>query len=576
MNPFSYYYSPMNAFRQGYAMGDAMDATAERERQRLIAEKERAALSQMGQGANYFGFEQDPNAARPAFLKELYQSNPHAALEIEQRMAAPFVEARQATKAGEIEKAKLAARVTAWGPFMNDGESGGPPQPMPANGPPVNAFSSSNGAPTSVGLVSEGGVTAPGGAILPNPQGAGSTTDTLMGKGLGSASRTKKTRKFSLEHGPSVEFEQIPEFEAEKARIEAAQKGRQVELEAQRTGDTLNNSRMAEVNKAHGRVFELNQAISGLQEKIDAGTRNPRQVQQELARLGQERDAAAAYRDSLLRGNGQVAGDPATAQLTPDEQAQAAAVRATKGRVPSGTAPKAALPSSSVGSGLPYKQAVETRQKAMEGTLTQARGLIDAAHSAANAALQNKPATDRIMELLSKSDLGNRLFKLPGGETAATVFSGNYDELNKWRSSLILQEKNEGESQLYNTLPELKIHSASLPSVDNDENTNRRAIVPVKNLMEARLVAPQFLEQWASQHGGSLDGARQAFRSWMQHNPMYQTQEKNGAVSIHENTHFIPLDIWGRLRQRFDEKTILKKRDSGGIQIIGEKVFLKD
>jgi hypothetical protein len=329
------------------------------------------------------------------------------------------------------------------------------------------------------------------------------------------------------------------------------------------------------------------------QDKIESGEIRPSVGQARIQQIGSELKQAQSYRDSLLFGRDSLTPDTSDIlsknpeakagqgkrtqqpiQGVLDSTAQPAPLAPEEAGVSRGSIPLAKGPA--IGAGLPYKKQVEAQQKKLEGDITQTRNILDASQAAAMAAQQSKPATDRIMELLTKNNIGSRFLKLPGGETAATMVSGNYDELNKWRNSLILQEKSEGESQLYNTLPELKIHSASLPSIDNDENTNRRAIVPVKNLMEARMVAPKFLQQWADQHGGAITGAREEFRSWMQHNPMYQTHETNGEVGIHENTHFIPLDIWTRLRQRFSEKDILKKRDSGGIQVLNGRVFFKE
>jgi len=564
MNPFAASYNPMNAFAQGYAIGDSMIETAERQRQHQRALKARQALADAGKSPDLFGFEGVEGAQRPAWLAELYASDPESALQIEQRVSAPFEINRAAKKAGEIEEAKLKAKVAAWKPFMED-EGGGSPS-MPTTGQPLNAFAT-GGVPLSVGVGTDEGITAPGRPMIA-PAGVGSYQNLLTGDSLGTANRTKRTRKFSLEHGPSVEYEQIPEFEAEKARIEAGQKGRDLELKSQKTADELNNSRLAERERAHARVFQLAQQISALQKDKDAGTRNPRELQQELTALRQEKKEAEAYRDSLLKGRGAV--EASSVGLTDEEKALAAQARAARKQGASGSASGAAP---QVGAGLPYSKQVETQQKKLEGDINQTRKIIDTAHAAATSALQNKPATDRIMELLQKNDVGSRLLKLPGGETAATMFSGTYDELNKWRQSLILQEKEEGESQLYNTIPELKIHSTSLPAVDNDENTNRRAIVPVKNLLEARLLAPKFLEDWAHQHGGSLDGARNMFRSWMQHNPQYQTVETNGQVGIVKNLKYIPLDTWVRLRQKYQEKDLAAKLKNGNIEVIDGRVF---
>ena len=591
MNRFLQYYSPMNAFHQGYALGDAFNETQAQEAARQRAIDERQALSDFGQGDQLAGYEGVPGAVRPAWLKQLYQTNPTAALQVEQQVAAPFELDRQATKAVELEQAKLAASVNAWKPLMPDDPSGqaGPPQ---ATGQPVNAFAAPLGPPSSVGLVSEGGLTAPNGAALTNPSGAGSYTDTLMGKGLGSAHRTKKTLKFSLKHGPIVEYEQIPEFEAEKARVDAAQKGRQVELEGQRTADILNNSRMAEVQRAHQRVYDLGQAMSALRASSEAGTRNPTAVLAELDDLMAQRKDAIAYRDSLLKGKDVPA--PASADLTPEEKAQAAAVRAGQGRTrpgavsppsPSNPNPVAAPP---VGAGLPYKQAVEVQQEKLKGgiavqqqaqkeKMSIANKSIEDAHSAALKAEGLQDSVNRMLGLVDKGMGSTVMGAMPWGIGESIMAMGHDNKrLQSLNAQLVDLYKNEGQTKAFDTLPELKIVASRIPSLDKGEDQNREDMVSVVNLMDARRASGDFLEQWAHGHGGTLDGARGVLRGWMQHNPLYQTAVKNGETSISKNQHYIPLDIWTRLRQRFSEKDLLKKRDSGGIQIIGDKIFLKD
>ncbi len=573
-------FNPWDSFGKGMQIGNAFFENADLARKQMIAEKERAALSQMGQGNKLMGLENTPKATRPAWLQALYQDHPEAAMKAEQYVAAPFTEQRKAKQAEASQLAMLQAKGNAFAQAVRamGGEGEGPPA-QPAIAQPINAFATQmNGEPSSVGLVSEGGVAVPGGPTLENPAGRGSTQNLLSGKNLDTASRMKKTRRVSFEHGPSVEYEEMPELQAEQMRTEAAQKGRQMELNAQKTADDLRVSADTTRRQADEQVYGLQRELTEVKKSMTGSGIIPRDAIARINELNDELKAAKARRDSLYFGKDAPA--PESAQLTPQEQAKAAAVRAGKGQS-ARPSPPAASPlddhaPESIGAGLPYQQQVEAQKEKLKGDLTQTRTILDAAHASANSALQNKPATDRIMELLQKNDLGSRTLKLPGATTAATILSGNYDELNKWRNSLILQEKAEGESQLYNTLPELKIHSESLPAVDNDENTNRRAIVPVKNLMEARLVAPKFLEDWAKQHGGTLDGARQEFRSWMQHNPLYQAAEKNGAVSIHENTQYIPLEAWTRLRQRFSEKDILAKQKSGGIQVISGRVFFKE
>jgi hypothetical protein len=481
-------------------------------------------------------------------------------------------------KAGELERAKRQADADIGMNMMNayfKNRGGGPPATeagtIPASSTESNAFATGGGAMPSYNLA---GLSGDEPSFEMTPQGF----------------------KFGVKSASPLDSA-IKVADVNLRQADQKLKGKEYDLKVEdqivnkaKAADQFDTSHFNKINEVHKQEYDLKKQIDALKKDKAEGNISPQDylassnsILADLKALGAQKQALLAGRstaqDTLGMARDEYRNPSSTEQqaivpktgasltkpapITPDEQG-----------VSRGTMPLAKGPA--IGAGLPYKKQVEAQQKKLEGDITQTRNILDASHAAAMASQQSKPATDRIMELLTKNNIGSRALKLRGGETAATIFSGNYDELNKWRNSLILQEKSEGESQLYNTLPELKIHSASLPSIDNDENTNRRAIVPVKNLMEARMVAPQFLETWAKQHGGTLDGARQEFRSWMQHNPMYQTHEKNGEVGIHENTHFIPLDIWTRLRQRFSEKDILKKRDSGGIQVLNGRVFFKE
>lgn len=584
MNPFMSGYNPMDAFRSGYDLGDAMTATAERERQRLIAEKERAALSQMGQGNYLAGLEGVQGAVRPDWLKQLYQDNPHEAMKQEQLVSAPFLMDREIRKGGELERAKRQADLDVAMPMMNaffKARGGGPPQAtdaraMPSSmpmgeGAPVNAFATGGPAPE------------PNLADLSGDEPSFEMTPQGFKFGVKSASPLDSAIK-------------VADVNLRKADQQLKGKEYDLKVEDQiinkaKAADQFDKSRFDKVDAIHKQENDLKKQIDALKMQKAGGDISPADYIQSANRILADLKDLGAQKQALMRGQTtaqETLGISGDQYRNPSSTEAQPIIPKTSNRL-TAPAPAQAEPSiaesrgsiplkggQEIGSGLPYKKKIEAQQRQLEGDLTQTRKIIDDSNAVATEALQNKPATDRIFDLLQKNDLGNRIFKLPGGETASTIFSGNYDELNKWRNSLILQEKSAGESQLYNTLPELKIHSASLPAVDNDENANRRAIVPVKNLMEARMVAPRFLQQWADQHGGTLKGAREEFRSWMQHNPMYQTSEKNGAVSIHENTHYIPLDIWTRLRQRFSEKDIVEKQKSGGIQVLNGRVFFKE
>ncbi len=583
MNSFFAGYNPMDAFRGGYDLGDAMTATAERERQRLITEKERAALSQMGQGGYLAGLEGVQGAVRPDWLKQLYQDNPHEAMKQEQLVSSPFLQDREIRKMGEIERAKRQADLDVAMPMMNaffKARGGSSPQATDARAMPSSMPLGEGGAP----------VNAFAGGPMPEQNFSDLSGDEP------SFEMTPQGFKFGVKSASPLDSA-IKVADVNLRKADQQLKGKEYDLKVEdqiikkaQAADQFDKSRFDKVDAIHKQENDLKKQIDTLKMQKSGGDISPADYIESANRILADLKDLGAQKKSLLQTqstaqetlgiNGDQYRNPSSTEaqpVIPKTSATTTAPAPTSSQTSPPMRPgKAASDSSSIGSGLPYKQAVEVQREKLKGDIGQTRKIVDTAQEAANSALQHKPATDRIMELLQKNDVGRRILKLPGGTTAATIVSGNYDELNKWRNSLIDMDRKEGTSGEYNTIPELRIHSESLPAVDNDENTNRRAIVSVKNILEARLVAPQFLETWAKQHGGTLDGARQEFRSWMQHNPMYQTSEKNGAVSIQENPHYVPLDIWTRLRQRLSEKDILAKQKSGGIQVLNGRVFFKE
>lgn len=589
MEPYGY--SPMNAFFQGIRSGTELDDAAERrrinalalsERQRLRDQEiaERQGLMDFGQGTNLAGFENDPEATRPDWLKQLYRTNPTQALQLEQQVADPYRADREAIKAGKIEGAKYGARTKIEMDQMPhvlalmEGSQIPPgttsPSTIPATGQPVNNAFAQSGGPLSMGMVTENGMRDPG---VYDPTGQGRDINAFSGSGLEGLRGDTTEMKYVPGHGYEFTKKPMSALDKQLKINESRQKGREVELKGQKTGDELRVTAENSRRQADEAVAAIQREITDIQKAMTGTGIRP---QDGIARINELRASlknAVARRDSVYLGKDAPV-QAETAQLTPEEKAMAKAGPGTRAKPATATAQPAAEAAPELGAGLPYQQQVELKSQKAKDDVTQTRKVIDESNAIATSALQSKPAADRIFDLLSKEDLGSRVLKLPGGETAATIFSSKYDELNKWRNSLILSEKSEGESQLYNTLPELKIHSASLPAVDNDENVNRRAIVPVKNILEARLLAPQFLQNWAHTHGGSLEGAREMFRGWMQHSPMYRTDEKNGAVSINQNMHYLPLESWVKLRQQYKEPDLVKKLKSGEIEVINGRVFV--
>lgn len=552
-----------NSFTQGMGLMDKFASMRDdaRQRQRMVAQDQ--AMQELGQNPQLLGFEDDPNAVRPQWLTNLYRSNPDLAMKMEAQVAQPFSTKREIQKAGDVERMKRESDAAV---AMKMAQAMGF---MPPEGT------------GSVLAPSEGqAVPGQGGFLSPLAIDGG-------GPGHSGLSRTMKITP----QGPAFEMSQLPphqiqndldqrELDRKKQHLAEEQ---QVDVRALNNSEMIRKSQLAR-KEADDRVNTIMTQLHGL--PLLAGKVPPEMIEQQQASLKQELDAAMRYRHDLLYGMEKMPTNiedfAGSRKDSPDTRLKTGATAQGSAR-PMPTMPKPtnstqapASGRSEIGANLPYPQKIEAQKKATEQSVELATKSIQDAHTAADKFAGHLPSINRLFELVSKKDLGNRLGQLPGGETALRIFSQDNDELQKLRNELIDTQKQEGQSQLMNTLPELAIQSDALPSVTNSPDVNKRSMVNLRNLAEARLAAPGFLQNWADQHGKNLDGARQAFREWMQHNQLYQATETNGRVSVAENDGYIPVEVWSKLKQRFSTADILKKRDAGHIQVINGRAFLKE
>lgn len=572
MNYFRSAYDPMNAMAQGMAfwggMGQAYDLQKERERK----ERERAALSQMGQGDHLLGFEDNPLAVRPDSVKALYASgNPDLAFKAESLASQPYMLDREMKRAQammkmdeersvrmlphEIEKmkqlkaAELESKLAAWKKMM--------PSLMPGGASPANV-----GMPSA-----RVGVIHPVGG-QPQADGVGQLDQALTGQGLSGLTGGSYETEFDLNRGPVVKYKGTSPLEDEKIRRELLLKGEDTYINQQKVREDLRKNQIAELNAAHERIFTLSQARKELDQRRAAGDIDPAGYATERGDLETELRQAKDYRNQLQKQ----AGIP---QAMPEpEKSQQGALPRTPVRKHSGSPPPASA-APTVGAGLPYKMQQDLQASATKKNIETAQGAIESAHAEAGKFSMHMPTMQNLFQLLSTKDVGNRLGQIPGGETMLRVASEDNDNLQKWRNELIDVLKKEGQSQLMNTLPELAIVSDAFPSVTNSPDTNKKSMANLMNLAESTMAAPKFLEDWAAQHGGTLEGARGVFREWMMNNRRYTVEKSNGKHILSES-EIIPIDAWAKLRKRFPASEIKRRQESGKIQTYNGKVYFEE
>lgn len=561
-----------NSFTQGMGLADNFRRMQDDERQRRMLEKQDAAMRQLSEQGYIPGYEGVQGAEMVPWLRDTFQSNPELALKLGNQAALPFAMDRDVKKAGEVERMKKESDAAV---AMKMARSMG--------------FMPPEGA---------GSVLAPpegGGMAVPGQGGFLSPLAIDAGPGHSGLSRMMKMTP----QGPTFELSQLPPHQIQndldmraidRERIGldrdkyGLDKEKQVDERAKSAATLAKTDQDMRLN-AGQRVESLMKGMHEIQAKVQAGEISPGVANQALGPMKAQLDQALREQHDVTRGLGKIetnvenfAGERKAA-ADPRLQSSVEAAPSLKPSAPM----KAAAPASptaagpQVGAGLPYKQQVEVQQKATQQKVDLSTKSIQDAHAAADKFNSHMPSINRLFDLVGKKELGNRFMgNMPAGEPMLRMYSQDNDELQKLRNELIDTQKQEGQSQLMNTLPELAIQSDALPSVTNSPDVNKRSMVNLRNLADARLAAPGFLENWAQQHGGTIDGARQAFREWMQHNPLYKATETNGRVSVGEHDGYIPIDAWTRLKQRFSTKEIVRKRDEGNIQVINGRVFFKE
>lgn len=578
-----YDFNPWDPASQGFALADAFAKTQDAEMLRQKAIEEQQAMLMLGQQPDLLGYEGVPGAQRQPWAAQLYSANPELAFRLEQQQALPFAMSREAQKAGEIERKRKEADAAIFsemarklGFFTQAGiaPTAGP-QAIPAQWP------------------SESGADMPNVGVVPESSRplAPSSPEQPATRPANLSDPTERTMEYSFTQGPKFVMKTMAPAElalrqAQSDREERTTKLSEQEFPLKRSDYATKLTREAQKaeDEADKRVYAVMKDISDLQTKMGNNDVTPAQGSAGLALLQRELGIAIKARDDLRYGPNKMPTDINDYQMPPEKPS--ASLRPTmqatgssaqprmmtpqlRQVVPHGT-PQTGQPSGpNVGAGLNYKQGQELKKKFTEEKFTLANKAIEDANMTAakgSAAAEHMIA---LKNLLATKDIGHPLynFGLPFsgeegpqfGEKLAELRSQDNQELITRSRALIPMIIKEGQSQLYNTIPEVKIQTSEFPNVKNRPDVNRKLFATVWNKWQASLEAGKFLEQWQATHQGSLDGARKVFADWMKYNPSLVAETENGKTSLRDQAQ-VPIEKWAILTQKFTPQEIMEKR----------------
>lgn len=515
-------------------------------RQRLIdqqiedANSMRQALGMMGQGEQFAGFEDMPEAKRPDWLRQAYQVNPQAALQMEQRLAAPYAQKRDIAKQGEIEAAKRRADAEVWGQ-MAERFGFAPPSAPQADVPPIvldgenGPISSAEPMQGSAPMAAPG---APSNAITPE-------------------------RTFELTpHGPKMGVKMpsgLDQFKVQDER-RLAQEDLNLRQKAEtRQGEEFgfNRSKAADeqVARINTQIRENRAQLVTVMQQREMGNMTPQEAYASSQALKAEIKGLEASREQVLRGTRQTAspmtqapsGLPsstpkakATPQAVPPGPVQTAPAQAQASQPQ--PAPMAANPQA----GLTYKQETELAQKNAEQKMTAANKDIEEARNSARLATRYYPVAKEMADLVFQNELGHPgIASLPGGETALKFYSPKLADLQKLHDTLTNMFAQPGQSQLMNTIIERQMVASMIPSMDASPDMNRKNAARLLGFTEQMQQLPDFLEKWASSHHGALDGSTEAWLEYARLNQPYLYREGQGRhVQVVPNKSALSVGDW--------------------------------
>lgn len=507
-------FSPVLSFLRGQSAAEGitkaeMDARALAEQDAL-----KAASAGMGQMPYYAGFEGEPGAQRPNFLRELYQNgNVKDALELEKALTSTLGVNRDIRKAGEIERAKKEADAKVYSQMIKEfmGEDAG-----------VNMF----------GRAVEAGEPAPAPAPAPSEE-----IPSIPGpqKPATSAARPPLEGRSGVEssfevtpYGPKLGFKKMSPFEKslksseDETRRTTAQTG--VDAERRQT-----------VQAAHDNVRRITTEITNVQKLMQNRDIPWEQGQAQIEELSKELDAFTRQREQLLSGKAPQAPAPVQDAQVPQAPAK------PKVAAPVGPAPK-----------FTEKERAGMDVKGREEEISAANKEVVNARLGAEKILKYKRQINELFDLVTKNDVGHPAMEgLPLAENLLTMRKTNA-QVKKLAEGIINMFAEPGQSQMMNTIVERQMQGAVVPNIFSDPEVNKQNAAILRSNVEHLQSFPGFLEYWKRNHNGTLEGAADAWINYTENNPLYlYEKDKRGKTKVIENSHVTPWPQW--LKQKEQE-----------------------
>jgi len=505
--PLLFRYNPWDSVARGQGVESGL-ARAEmegRDMREYLAAKEAAAL--MGQGDYLTTFEGVPGATRPEWLKRLFATgNPDVALKMESLLSTPHAIQREVTKLGEIERAKRTADYEVANKFIQEYFGKGRPS-MPQSG----------GGGSVAGGTSEIGEMGP---------------TSLMGM-----SGEEPTFEVGPQ-GPKISFKGMSEFEK-------AYKAGSLTVEQMK-------ERNERIQQAHTNVRNTRDAIADTHRAIQNHDIDPLAGQKRLEELTNSLNEHIAHRDALVSGKKSI--PPTNApKMVPDPGAS----------LKTPVSPSASPTQSGRGL-LTNKDLANLATENIKEKTTAANKEIANARLGAEKVLKFKRPMKELFDIVTKQDIGHPSMEgIPGATNMLSVSRANA-QVKKLSEALINMFAEPGQSQMMNTIVERQMQGALVPGLFTDPQLNKINAAILRSNMEHLENFPSFLEKWQKKHGGTLDGAAEAWIDYTENNQLYSyAKDARGRVTISENNNVTPITKW------------LQLRESGGVRKIGDKTFMK-
>lgn len=559
MNALNGYWNPWEAARSGQEVADSLEQARRRAQADQEQDEIKAAYGEMGQGESLTGFEGVPGATRPKYLKGLFGKNPEAAMRMEQAMSAPFAMEREIQKLGRIEAAKKQAdydqqmkMLRAMGELP---EEAAPPMGLtPAAPTQANAFLNYlKGAPANAPEQTLPGM--PPGPWRPPEAGNVNAMNTAMESPRQNPAQLS-TRERSVAMGPTgvtiTSKTPSPLDSAGKvADIESKQGG----LEVQRgnlTRETAKDTNEA-VHHINEEIRQSKEMVRQIQRDIQENNIDPKSGQAQIRELTDGITSMQQRRDAILKGH-----SPAM-QAQATETPTAPNPRPAPSGMPAPTRTPAQTAAPMQDTGLSRKQQLDLAQKNQTEKMTAANKEIADARAHAFSLKLAMPQIKELYDLVTTQDMGAPVISnIPGGMgESALMLDKHYARLKNLGDIVGNTFVKPGQSQLMNTIVERKMMTASTPNVGTEAQQNKINAAVLRSNTQHLTQFPTFLEHWSQTHGGTLDGATDAWTDYTDHNPYFTYQkDKHGKVTTQENRAVMPIEQWMSLKAQGRVKTL--------------------